>query len=174
MGSGSPTGRPEWVLSDPPHPVDGDREPFPVVATDYGEYDAVLSPDGNWVAYLSDESGQFEVYVTSFPEPGRKWQISSGGGDDPSWAPDGKGIYYFSMSRNHLKSQILAVRDGEWKLFRKNIRKKKKKKGGTKYILYNLKKDIGETKDFSEGNEKVVSRMKKAMIAFNKEVKGLE
>jgi Tol biopolymer transport system component len=78
-----------WVA-----PLDG-GEPFEVVGTKYGEYGAVVSGDGNWIAYISDESGRFEVYVTSFPKPSRKWQVSSGGGFQPTWNPKGRGIYYF-------------------------------------------------------------------------------
>ncbi|MDH3217220.1 MAG: protein kinase [Candidatus Krumholzibacteria bacterium] len=76
-------------------PADGAGEPFQVVGTKYGEYNGTVSGDGNWIAYISDESGSFEVYVTSFPAAGRKWQISSGGGFQPNWDPSGRGIYYF-------------------------------------------------------------------------------
>jgi Tol biopolymer transport system component len=79
-----------WAL---PMGGSGD-EPIPVADSPHGEYDGRVSPNCRWIAYDSDESGQFEVYVTSFPEPGRKWQISSGGGDTPEWSPDGKAIYY--------------------------------------------------------------------------------
>lgn len=82
-----------WAL-----PMFGERSPRPVVATRYGEYGAVLSDDGHWMAYISDESGQFEVYVTSFPEPDSKWQVSSGGGFEPRWDPKGKGVYYFGAN----------------------------------------------------------------------------
>ena len=73
---------------------EGEREPFPVLDSEHGEYFGRVSPNGNWIVYNSDESGQFEVYVTSFPEAGRKWQISSGGGLNAHWAHDGKAIYY--------------------------------------------------------------------------------
>ena len=53
-----------------------------------------LSPNGKWLAYTSDESGRFEVYVTAFPGPGGKWQVSNGGGSAPAWTADGKQIYY--------------------------------------------------------------------------------
>lgn len=78
-----------WAL-----PMEGERKPFPVLNSPHGEYGAQVSPNGGWIAYQSDESGQFEVYVTSFPVAGRKWQISSGGGANPKWAPGGRAIYY--------------------------------------------------------------------------------
>lgn len=81
---------------------DGSAEPIPVLVAEHGEYDAVVSPNGRWIAYISDESGQFEIYVTSFPVPGRKWQISSGGGSDPRWTPDGRGIAYIGNNTFHI------------------------------------------------------------------------
>jgi Tol biopolymer transport system component len=73
----------------------GEIVPFPVVATPYGEYNGQVSDDGHWMTYISDESGVIECYVTSFPKPGRKWQISTGGGSESRWDPKGKGLYYF-------------------------------------------------------------------------------
>jgi len=53
-----------------------------------------ISPDGKWVAYASDESGNWEIYVTTFPAAAGKWQISRGGGSEPRWRGDGKEIFY--------------------------------------------------------------------------------
>jgi len=55
-----------------------------------------FSPDGKWVAYNSNETGKWEVYVTSFPEPRGKWQISGNGGEQPRWRGDGKELFYLS------------------------------------------------------------------------------
>lgn len=55
-----------------------------------------FSPDGKWVAYASNESGKWEIYVTSFPEAHGKWEISSGGGEQPRWRGDGKELFYVS------------------------------------------------------------------------------
>jgi len=57
-----------------------------------------ISADGKWVAYASDESGNWEVYVTSFPGGAGKWQVSRGGGTEPRWRGDGKEIFYISPS----------------------------------------------------------------------------
>ena len=54
----------------------------------------MFSPDGKWVAYSSNESGEFEIYAAPFPGPGAKRQISSGGGVKPRWRRDGKEIFY--------------------------------------------------------------------------------
>jgi serine/threonine-protein kinase len=55
---------------------------------------AEVSPDGKWMAYCSTQSGQFEVYVTSYPETRGRWQISSGGGRQPAWSHDGRELFY--------------------------------------------------------------------------------
>ena len=68
-----------------------------------------FSPDGKWLAYSSNESGRWEVYVTSFPEPQGKWQVSTGGGDEPKWRSDGKELFYLS---NDFKMMAVPVKTG--------------------------------------------------------------
>jgi hypothetical protein len=58
----------------------------------------MISPDGKWVAYASDESGTWEIYVTTFPGAAGKWQVSRGGGSEPRWRSDGKEIFYLGPS----------------------------------------------------------------------------
>jgi eukaryotic-like serine/threonine-protein kinase len=65
---------------------------------------AKFSPDGKWVAYASNESGRWEVYVTSFPEAKGKWQVSAKGGEEPRWRGDGKELFYVSPD-----AKIMAV-----------------------------------------------------------------
>jgi dipeptidyl aminopeptidase/acylaminoacyl peptidase len=66
-----------------------------VVATPADEYAAAFSPDGRWIAYVSDESGSPHVYVQGFPEPRGKWQISTGTtAVFPRWSRDGKELFY--------------------------------------------------------------------------------
>ena len=62
-----------------------EREPFPFLQTEFNERGAVFSPDGRWIAYQSDESGQNEIYIRPFPGPGAKWQVSTKGGTRPRW-----------------------------------------------------------------------------------------
>jgi Tol biopolymer transport system component len=66
----------------------------PYLQGEWNELAASLSPGGRWLAYGSDESGQSEVYVRSFPQPGARFQVSSGGGAEPVWSPDGETLYY--------------------------------------------------------------------------------
>lgn len=54
----------------------------------------MISPDGRWMAYTSDESGRVEVYVRPFPGPGERWQVSTDGGVEPIWARDGRELFF--------------------------------------------------------------------------------
>ena len=65
-------------------------------ATKSNETNGQISPDGKWVAYASDESGAWEIYVTSFPGAAGKWQVSRGGGTEPRWRGDGNEIFYIA------------------------------------------------------------------------------
>ncbi len=79
-----------WTLD-----MNGSRMPSPLIATRFDEQQGALSPDGKWIAYQSDESGQFEIYVAPFPEPTKRWQISRDGGSQPIWSRDGRQLHYF-------------------------------------------------------------------------------
>ena len=68
-----------------------------------------FSPDGKWVAYSSNETGKWEIYVTSFPEARGKWQVSSGGGEQPRWRGDGKELFYLAPDG---KMMAVAVTTG--------------------------------------------------------------
>lgn len=90
-------------------PLTGERDPFPYIHTQFTETHAKLSPDGRWLAYVSDESGRAEVYVQGFPDPGGKWQISVAGGDQPQWSDDGKELYYMAVDRNLMSVTISSA-----------------------------------------------------------------
>jgi len=75
-------------------PLKGDRTPQPFLRTRFTEWGPAFSPDGRWIAYVSDDSGQFEVYVRPYPGPGGKWQVSNLGGEEPIWSRDGKELFY--------------------------------------------------------------------------------
>jgi serine/threonine protein kinase/Tol biopolymer transport system component len=66
----------------------------PFLSTKASESNGMISPDGKWVAYASNESGDWEIYVTTFPTAAGKWQVSRGGGTEPRWRGDGKEIFY--------------------------------------------------------------------------------
>jgi serine/threonine-protein kinase len=75
--------------------VAGDHERRPLLTTPFNEYRPALSPNGRWLAYESDESGQNEIYVRPFPEVDtNKWPVSSGGGVEAKWSRDGRTLFY--------------------------------------------------------------------------------
>ena len=78
--------------------MEGDRGKKQLLHEDYDEDYPLISPDGRWMAYQSNESGRYEVYVRPFPDVDRggKWQISAEGGDSPLWSPDGSELFYRS------------------------------------------------------------------------------
>ncbi len=97
------TGRDVWTA-----PLTGSRQPYPLLNTQFDEYRAQLSPDGHWLAYVSDESGSYEVYVQPFTADGKlggdKQRISTGGGNSPRWRRDGGELFYVAAD-----AQMMAV-----------------------------------------------------------------
>jgi Tol biopolymer transport system component len=80
-------------------PSSGDRKPQPLLQTKANERYGRVSPDGNWLAYRSDESGTNEIYVTQFPQPARSWRISTSGGTEPHWRGDGKELFFVAGNK---------------------------------------------------------------------------
>jgi eukaryotic-like serine/threonine-protein kinase len=66
----------------------------------------VFSPDGRWVAYNSNESGNFEIYLSPFPPGGGKWQVSQGGGVLPKWKHDGTVLYYLAPGGRLMEASV--------------------------------------------------------------------
>lgn len=95
------TGDDIWAV-----PMDPPGMPFPVVETDATERDAVFSPDGAWIAYESNRTGQFEIYVQSFPDPTRVRPVSVGGGAQPRWSADGTELFYIALNRDLMSVPI--------------------------------------------------------------------
>jgi Tol biopolymer transport system component/predicted Ser/Thr protein kinase len=87
-------------------PLSGDRKPFPLPQTQFGEAHGRISPDGRWVAYRSNESGRNEIYVAPFPGPGGKWQISNAGGTHPRWRQDGSEIFYLTPDYRLMAASV--------------------------------------------------------------------
>jgi eukaryotic-like serine/threonine-protein kinase len=75
------------------------RKPQPFIRTRFNEAVPRFSPDGHWLAYISDESGRYEVYVQPYPGPGRKSQVSRDGGTEPVWNPNGQELFFRSGDR---------------------------------------------------------------------------
>jgi Tol biopolymer transport system component len=95
-----------WLL-----PMSGAAEPKPepFLVTDYRETDAAFSPNGHMVAYVSNETGAFEVFVRSFPDGGGgKWKVSNGGGYQPRWRSDGRELLYISARGELMRVDVAA------------------------------------------------------------------
>jgi predicted Ser/Thr protein kinase len=86
-------------LSDPERPKPAKPEPF--LRTPFNELIPVFSPDGRWLAYTSEDSGRYEIYVRPFPGPGGKWQISTSGSLYAFWSRDGRELFYETFD-NHI------------------------------------------------------------------------
>jgi eukaryotic-like serine/threonine-protein kinase len=90
-----------WLL-----PLSGDRKPKAFVVTPFTEYGAQFSPDGRWVAYVSNESGRNEISVQAFPGPGNKWQVSTEGGTMPRWRKDGRELFYLGADGRLMAAEV--------------------------------------------------------------------
>jgi serine/threonine protein kinase len=90
-----------WVL-----PLTGDRKPRLFMASPAIQQMARFSPNGRYVAYQSDETGRFEIYVATFPGPGSRWQISQNGGVEPRWSRDGKELFYFAPDNRLMAARV--------------------------------------------------------------------
>jgi len=85
-------------------PLSGDRKPQSILNSGSSKARLKLSPDGHWIAYQSNESGRYEVYLCSFPALNYKRQVSNGGGVQPLWGKDGKELFYLT-----LNAKLMAV-----------------------------------------------------------------
>jgi Tol biopolymer transport system component len=92
-----------WML-----PLTGERKPYAFLHSQFGQSYAIFSPNSKWVAYCSNESGEFKVYVVPFPGPGGKWQVSPGAGCTPRWRGDGKELFYLSMDNKVMSADVKA------------------------------------------------------------------
>jgi len=83
-----------------------------VVRTESEERDGQFSPDGKWIAYVSNSSGRFEIYMRSFPGPGAAIQVSTGGGAQVRWRHDGRGLFYVGLDRRLMEVPIQVAAGG--------------------------------------------------------------
>jgi Tol biopolymer transport system component len=91
-------------------PLVGERKPVPVATTIYDEVQGQFSPDGRWVAYASNLSGRYEIYIRAFPSGGQ-WQVSTGGGITPRWRHDGHELFYVAPDNRMMAAPITVASD---------------------------------------------------------------
>jgi len=107
----SPDGRVITFNRDPALmalPMTGDRKPFPFVQTASANLDeSHFSPDGKWIAYNSNESGVWQVYLALFPTTGERWQISADGGVEVRWRADGRELYYLTLDGQMMVVDVM-------------------------------------------------------------------
>ena len=84
----SVTGRDLWLVSLP------DRKPTPLLVTPASEHSPALSPDGRYLAYVSNATGRAEVYVRTVPDSSGTWLVSESGGGEPRWSANGRELFY--------------------------------------------------------------------------------
>ncbi len=87
-----------------------DRKTRPIVQTGANEMSPEFSPDGKWLAYVSNESSRNEVYAQPYPGPGERHQISNNGGEQPAWSADGHELFYVHREAGSRLPKLLAVR----------------------------------------------------------------
>ncbi len=87
-------------------PLEGDRKPQAFLNTSFFEQGGQFSPDGRWVAYVSNESGLYQVYVRPFPGPDGQWEVSTSGGSQPRWRSDGKELYYIAPEGTLMAASV--------------------------------------------------------------------
>jgi eukaryotic-like serine/threonine-protein kinase len=97
-----------WAL-----PNEGNAKPFPVAQTTFDERNGEFSSDSKWIAFESNESGRFEIYVQPFPKPGVRTIVSTGGGLQPRWRPDGKELFYVAPDGRLMAVPLRFSADGQ-------------------------------------------------------------
>jgi eukaryotic-like serine/threonine-protein kinase len=90
-------------------PLFGDRKPIPQLLSPFLKAWPEFSPDGKWLAYASEETGRLEIYVMPFPGPGGKYQVSTGGGDNPKWSDDGRRLFFSNDIGEILAADVHEV-----------------------------------------------------------------
>jgi Tol biopolymer transport system component len=90
-----------WIL-----PLESGGKPFAVIEDDFVKSGGRFSPNGRWIAYVSNETGQFEVYVRSFPGGEGRYRISTNGGYQPHWSTDGKELFYIASDGMMMRVRV--------------------------------------------------------------------
>ncbi|MGA7078034.1 MAG: protein kinase [Terriglobales bacterium] len=127
-------------------PVSGDAKPVAIVQPPSPQsnlYSYRISPDGHWVAYESDESGQIDIYITTFPEGKGKWRVSSNGGGYPAWSGNGKEVFYKAIADDYFVCPV-SVKGSEIEV------------GTPQYLFHAATPGIGTSFDVSADGQRLL------------------
>jgi Tol biopolymer transport system component len=102
------TGFDLWAM-----PLEGDRKPFVVAQTKFDEREGQFSPDGKWIAFQSNETERFEIYVQQFPGPGGRTRVSTNGGAQARWRRDGRELFYVGLDGKLMAVPIRLAANAE-------------------------------------------------------------
>jgi eukaryotic-like serine/threonine-protein kinase len=91
------------------HQTAPEKKEYPLLHTNFAEEQARFSPDGRWLAYVSEETGKDEVFVVPYPSLSSKWQVSTGGGEQMEWRGDGKELFYIAPDRKLMAVSVDAA-----------------------------------------------------------------
>jgi hypothetical protein len=127
-----------WVL-----PLVGDRKAFPYLRTESNELWGRVSPNGRWLAYASDESKRFEVYVQTFPNPGDKSQVSIDGGTLPVWSRNGNELFYLAPDGKMMAASVKGAAVNDSARF----------EAGTPTALFDVHVPVGVGARYDVGND---------------------
>jgi hypothetical protein len=111
---GDGTQRDLWILPFTPEgKVPENAKPAPYLRTRFNELDGRFSPGASarWVAYQSDETGRYEVYISAFPDPRGRFPISTGGGQYPEWGPGGRELFYVAPDNQLMAADLTITAD---------------------------------------------------------------
>ena len=89
--------------------MEGERSWEPLLESEVNQVGPAISPDGQWITYLSGDTGRAEVYVQRFPDLGERQQISTEGGMDPAWSPDGQALFFLGLRGGGVPPDEMAV-----------------------------------------------------------------
>jgi serine/threonine-protein kinase len=162
------TGIDIWMLK-----LDGDRKPERFLHSRSNEIQPVFSPDGQWIAYATNESGREEVYVRPYPGPGDITPISTDGGMEPVWSPDGKTLYYRDINGSKMMA-VSFITEPELQVGEPELQFEGKYLGGSPWGRnYDLSPDGTRFIMIRDEGQSVQSTQIKVILNWSEELKNL-